>query len=177
VNALEFMWAGGYTKRYHTWNTLLTDTVGHHSFNVACILMFLRPQASAALLRAALLHDVAEHKVGDMPATAKRALPDYPGGLSFRAVFGRLEEEHMQDAGVELPVLTDEEAWALKLADVLDGMRFCLMERRMGNRSIAEVWVNFHAYAEEMLRAKASPAQKQDLDAFTFLEGEWADVC
>lgn len=71
MKSLEFMWRGGYTTRYHTERTLREDTVGHHSFNVAAIVMYVRPDASAALLRAALLHDVAEHVLGDIPAPVK----------------------------------------------------------------------------------------------------------
>lgn len=188
MSGLELMWEGGNVKRYHTETTLRTDYVGHHSFNVACIIMHLRPDASAELLKAALMHDVGERRLGDMPAPAKRAMPDYPGGDSFRTVFGRLEEEHMRAAGLEFPDLNSEEAWTLKLADALDGMRFCLQERRMGNRLIEPVWENFRTYAAELLFGPGKhplrqfeeelqePARFCDYQVFKHLVGGWYGV-
>lgn len=182
MGALEFMWAGGYTERYHTHRTLLRDTVGHHSFNVACTILHLRPDASAALLKAALLHDVAEHKVGDMPAPAKRA-------MGIREVFSAHEAKVMQEAGIAFPELMPEEDWVLEFADGIDGMRFSLQERRMGNLGIAEI---FHAYCgycasllfganTHPLRQRPTelqePAQLCDYEVFKNLKGEWYDIC
>lgn len=146
---IDFMWNGGETRRYHGFRMLMEDTVGHHSFNVACIIMKVRPDASARLLRAALKHDIAEHKVGDMPAPSKRAAPDYViysndhgpkreiGRQSFREWFGSYEESVADDHGVSLEGddLTPEESWVLKFADSLDGMRFCINEMLLGNRT------------------------------------------
>lgn len=141
---IDFMWNGGETRRYHGFRMLMEDTVGHHSFNVACIIMKVRPDASAALLRAALKHDIAEHIVGDMPAPSKRAAPDYHLGgsesserMTFREWFGSYEERTAADHGVSLEGdgLTPEETWVLKFADSLDGMRFCINEMLLGNRT------------------------------------------
>lgn len=192
MKALEFMWRGGYTARYHTHATLTTDTVGHHSYNVACIIMALRPNASAQLLRAALKHDMAEHVVGDMPAPAKRGLPDYvsrpipgDGPATFREVFAAMEADHMNAAGVATEPLLDSEEWVLKLADSLDGMRFCVHERKLGNVGIHEVFVNFRSYASSLLfvepppllewmgRAAHAHAEPQDVEAFDYLVKQW----
>ena len=69
---LEFLLAGAEVLRYHTVQTLQRETVGHHSHGVACLVLLLDPQASARLLRAALLHDLAEQCTGDIPSAAKR---------------------------------------------------------------------------------------------------------
>lgn len=139
---IDFMWNGGETRRYHGFRMLMEDTVGHHSFNVACIIMKVRPNASVQLLRAALKHDIAEHKVGDMPAPSKRAAPDYPAGsaapetVTFRDWFGMYESATAMEHGVQIDEdLTDEERWVLKFADSLDGMRFCINEMLLGNRT------------------------------------------
>ena len=127
LTALKFMWSGGETRRYHGFRMLQEDTVGHHSFNVACIIMAIRPDASATLLRAALKHDIAEHIVGDMPAPAKRAMPHYnaagEGGaepLTFRQVFADMEQAVAAAAGVDLEdaALTPDERHALRIADI-----------------------------------------------------------
>lgn len=149
-NALEFLWNGGNTRRFHTVPLIGVDTVGHHSYNVACIIMTLRPDAPAKLLRAALKHDAAEHITGDMPAPTKRGLNDYCCPTrTFREVFGQYEEEQAEAFGVDLEQdLSDEDAWLLKLADSFDGMRFCVQERRMGNRhpKLNEAFENFRSY-------------------------------
>ena len=165
---IEFIWAGGYTERYHTTHTILRDTVGHHSFNVAAIIMTVWPDASAKLLRAALLHDVAEHKTGDMPAPAKRA-------MGIREVFSDYEQEAMAYAGVSYPELTPEEEWALKYADALDGMRFCVQERAMGNRLIDPVYYNFRDYVEELLLKQPHPPVRA-VQLFNHMKGGWNDA-
>lgn len=197
---IEFMWNGGNTRRFHTMHTIMLDTVGHHSYNVACIIMHLRPEADARLLRAALKHDQTEHIVGDMPAPTKRGLPNYfignPGepssrAVSFRQAFGDYEEKVANEHGVSIEEdLADSEAWVLKLADSLDGMRFCIQERRMGNRhpKLIEAFSNFHSYVVKLIYGEAPTheildfakagdfAQPQDIELFKYLSGEWHSV-
>jgi len=139
---IDFMWSGGETRRYHGFRMLMEDPVGYHSFNAACIIMKVRPNASAGLLRAVLKHDMSEHKTGDMPAPTKRAAPAYPQmrtaddqPMSFREWFGSYEDSLMEEAGVPVETLTPEETWVLKYADSLDGMRFCINERLLGNKT------------------------------------------
>ncbi len=142
---LELLWAGGNVKRFHSYScTVQTDTVGHHSYNVASLITVLLPGASAALLVAALRHDVGEAKTGDMPAPAKR-------DMGIRDIFGEYEEDVMAKAGVDFPTLTTEEAWLLKVCDSMDGMRFCVQERAMGNRLIAEAYGNFRGYVMQLI--------------------------
>lgn len=138
---IDFMWNGGETRRYHGFRMLMEDTVGHHSYNLACIIMKVRPDARVELLRAALKHDMAEHIVGDMPAPSKRAMPNYESTFpkdckTFREAFGEYEAATAAQYGVQLDEdLTPEEAWVLKYADSLDGMRFCISEMLLGNRT------------------------------------------
>lgn len=161
MDDIDFMWHGGETRRYHGFRMLMEDTVGHHSFNVCCIILKVMPDASAALLRAALKHDVAEHIVGDMPAPSKRAAPDYHLGgsesskvMTFREWFGQYEAQTAAQHGVQLDEdLTAEEAWLLKFADSLDGMRFCLNERRLGNSHprLIRCYETFEGYVATLL--------------------------
>lgn len=199
---IDFMWHGGETRRYHGFRMLMEDTVGHHSFNVACIIMKVRPDASAALLRAALKHDIAEHIVGDMPAPSKRALPDYladPLGegpsvtKTFREVFAEYENKTAMQRGVTIDEdLTPEEAWLLKFADSLDGMRFCLNERHLGNQHprLVRCYHTFESYVEKLLWGDdpprnyvdrrmtpvVAPASAAAKDLFMELKGRWYDV-
>lgn len=199
---LEFMWNGGNTRRFHTMPTLTIDTVGHHSFNLLCILLFLREDLPAHVLRAALKHDIAEHVVGDMPAPTKRALPNYMGvrtptghisERSFREAFGEHEAKVAEAHGVNLEedALSDAEKWLLKLADALDGMRFCIQERRMGNwhPKLVEAFSNFRSYVATLIYGSvvtpldelhavevSEHAQSQDRRLYRYLCTEWTNA-
>lgn len=197
---IDFMWNGGETRRYHGFRMLMEDTVGHHSYNVACIIMKVRPEASAGLLRAALKHDIAEHKAGDMPAPTKRALPDYlmlpdpwrrDTPRTFRDVFGEYETQLMEAAGVYEERLSSEEAWVLKFADSLDGMRFCIQERLLGNKTPRLIrcyetfqrYVTFLLFGDEDMQpldinfAKPiEPAQAGDKLLYMELRSRWHDA-
>ena len=173
----------GYISRYHTERTLYTDTVGHHSYNVAQIILEVHPDASSDLLVAALRHDIAERRYGDIPAPSKRELPSYPENVgqlgtvqderSFREVFGELENNHLNSHGVPMPSLTSYEEWLLKYADAMDGLRFCLQEESMGNLRVQHVARNYVRYIEELLADGPEPIlTKRCFDLFTyFLSG------
>ena len=62
---------GGEVKRYHTMPTIGEQTVANHSWGVAVILSWLKPDISPKALLKALTHDVAEKQTGDMPAPTK----------------------------------------------------------------------------------------------------------
>jgi 5'-deoxynucleotidase YfbR-like HD superfamily hydrolase len=162
------MWDGGNTRRYHTMPTLQQDTVGHHSYNVACVIMALRPDCRKELLMAALKHDMAEHRVGDMPAPAKRS-------MGIREMFADHEGEVMAQAGVVQSVLLPEEQWVLRFADALDGLRFCVQEFKMGNRLIVECLENFRGYAEDLLVSGFGTTN--DIVVFKKLRREYDDLC
>ena len=71
-NTLEFIATGAEVTRYHTVFTINKETVGHHSHGVAMMVLMIKPDASASLLKAALCHDLSEQVVGDIPSPAKR---------------------------------------------------------------------------------------------------------
>jgi 5'-deoxynucleotidase YfbR-like HD superfamily hydrolase len=136
---LQFYSRGSEVTRYHTLRTLQTETVGHHSHGVAMLCVLLRPDASAALLKAALVHDLAEHLTGDMPAPAKRL---YGIGDQVNAVEAAL----LEGSGLSMPSLTPEEARTLKLADNLQGLLFCARELQLGNEGAREVFDRYVEY-------------------------------
>jgi 5'-deoxynucleotidase YfbR-like HD superfamily hydrolase len=166
--AYIFAIKGGNVKRYHTAPTIMQDTVAHHSFNVCMMIMALDPLASAALLRAGLQHDIAEHKLGDMPSPAKRA-------MRIRELFQQHEEAHMKDAGISPEILTKGEEWVLKVSDALDGMRFCVQERAMGNQLIWEPYFNFQSYVEQLLEGVPTDGDQIARRAYKFYEYFKAD--
>jgi hypothetical protein len=143
---MEAMWEGGETARFHTCTMLRPDTVGQHSYGVACVMMHVYPAAPARLLRACLKHDMAEQFTGDMPSPAKR-------GLGIREQFAAYEDEFLDSVGIGAEPLSAAQAWLLKFCDSADGTRVCIRERSMGNRRIEFAYGNFNRYLDELLVA------------------------
>lgn len=141
---LNFFIDGSKVKRYHTVETLKEETVGHHSHGVAMLCIFLAGEPSAELLKAALLHDLAEHQLGDIPSPAKRAY-----GIGEQV--SHLEDQLMQSVGLPMPILTPAEARTLKLADIAQGALFCANEVMLGNVRMGKVLDRYMSYAEDML--------------------------
>lgn len=123
--------------------TLREETVGHHSHGVAMLCVLLCPSVSADLLKAALMHDLAEQITGDIPSPAKREY--YHGGN-----FDELERRLINESGLKFPSLTDYEKRILKLADIAHGALFCVRELELGNRRMRTVLRRYQQYAESM---------------------------
>ena len=142
---MQAMWEGGETLRFHTCMVLRPDTVGQHSYGVACVMMHVLPTAGAHLLRACLKHDMAEAHTGDLPAPSKRA-------LGIREQFAAYEDDYLKAVGIEAETLTDWEQWLLKFCDSTDGLRVTIRERAMGNQMIEAAHANFSSYVRELLK-------------------------
>ena len=140
---LDFIMDGAAVSRYHTVDLLKAETVGHHSHGVAMLCLLIDPNASRDLLVAALLHDLPEQGVGDIPSPVKRK-------LQMKEELERLEAELLAEVGLEHPELTEEEHVVLKLADVFHGALKCAREVNMGNSSIRVVFDRYVEYAGEL---------------------------
>lgn len=142
---LQFIYAGAQTKRYHTADTLTDQTVGAHSFGVAWLVVALLPNASRHLLLAAMSHDLAEHRVGDVSSPTKRKYP------ALKHLVDTAESELLDYYGLNYEAeLTTEERRVLKLADNMDGMMFCVRERKMGSRAVCPIYENYFTYTNEL---------------------------
>lgn len=143
-NILQLIIKGGAVKRYH--NEMVTpQTVGHHSYGVVWLCWLLTSgKASAALLINANAHDTAEGAVGDVPAPTKRAIP------GLKEMLDKYEERALLNAGINLPEITKEEQRILKLADVMEGMMYCIAERATGNQNAEGIYENFQQYAAKL---------------------------
>ena len=161
---LDFYAAGAAVKRYHTLTTLQSETVGHHSHGVAVLLGLMVPEASAALLRAALLHDLAEHVTGDIPSPAKRL---YNIGEQVNSV----EQALLAGAGLNMPELSGTEARQLKLADIAQGALFCAREVALGNYGMRAVFRRYLSYAQEL------EPQGRELELFEAITGYYYEHC
>lgn len=155
--------AGLSTRRFHVIPMVAGETVGHHSALVAGLLLILWPNVSRNVLVAAITHDLAEYVTGDLPSTSKRL------GIVDRKALAEQEAAVLKAAGLQDPQLSDEEALQLKTADVLAGMAACVHERMLGNLYIAEVFLNFSSYFQELGHSENSRAS----DVYSFLHSRF----
>lgn len=117
-------WRAGFTRRWHS-NPDLSDTtdyVAGHQGRVAILVSVLEPDASRALLLAAITHDQGETAAGDLPAPIKRDM------VNVAAQLDAVERAEIAAQFGDLPDLTEREKRLLKLCDWLDAwlwaMRF-----------------------------------------------------
>lgn len=144
IDQLYFLLDGANVRRYHTVTTLVPETVGHHSHGVALLVFMLVEEPSLNLVFAALVHDLAEHKVGDIPAPSKRQF-----GIGDQ--INALEEELLEGSGWGPEGLTPREERALKLADIAQGALYCVEEIQRGNSRMRTVFDRYISYAESMI--------------------------
>ena len=127
--------AGGLVRRWHTIPTINDETVAHHSWGVATVLLELWPDCSRDLLIAALYHDVHEHVTGDIPKPAFWRSPE------LGTLVDCIKDEVNRELGI-LPSLTIEEQKQLAIADMFDLCWRCLEEIQLGNKGFKEVLAN-----------------------------------
>jgi len=144
---VAFVPRGLSTQRYHQYYTARVDSVGKHSAGVAMFCYLIDPTCRQQVLAAALTHDLAEAVVGDLPAPTKRSL-----SLSARTEFAKLEDDVLEQAGFA-QVLEPSEQRLLKIGDYLDGLWFCIEERRRGNHELDLVAVTYVTYLQDLMLA------------------------
>lgn len=163
-----FLRAGGYTRRYHGWRTIKDDLVGSHSYNVANLVMLLRPDCRKELLMVAIRHDSAEWIAGDSPSDVKRQVPE------LKVALDAYEDKVFADIGLSLPELTADEYKVLKVADNLDGLMFCIQEREMGNLLIIPVFNTYNRYLKKQIAETPKwPDQFPEIKIYTDLVERW----
>jgi 5'-deoxynucleotidase YfbR-like HD superfamily hydrolase len=123
----------GRVQRYHTWPHLKEQSVAEHSWNVARITLAICPEASPALVRHCLFHDLGEVVSGDPPYPVKLLNPAF--GTEHRAVEDYARETMSDPWMLPHPGgITDEEKAIFKLAEFIEMVEWGLDERNMGNR-------------------------------------------
>lgn len=108
---LKTTWLATATRRWHSNPTMChtVDPVGLHSARVALIMLALWPDMSRDAIVAALMHDLAESVVGDLP----------PAGKSMLANASTAERLIAVQNGWHVH-LQDQDATRLRFADRLD---------------------------------------------------------
>ena len=143
-DVINFIIRGGEVTRFHTVRTIQTETNGHHSFLVATLAHLLSPSGALRgdILLAALVHDLAEHVVGDIPANTKKSIGAYHA-------MEQLENEYLATVGLDVNLLMSERR-VLKMADVLAGYIFCKRERELGNKELSIIGARYLDYLEQL---------------------------
>jgi 5'-deoxynucleotidase YfbR-like HD superfamily hydrolase len=118
----------GRIKRYHSWPTIQTQTVGEHCWQVASIYSQIWGDIPTPVERFIRLHDAAELVTGDIPFPTKANNPD------LKAEFGKVEDKALDALGIILPKLHPDVVRRVKICDLLEMMVFGMVDRQMGNR-------------------------------------------
>lgn len=122
----------GRVLRYHTWPHIKEQDVASHSWNVARITMAICPEASPALVRHCLFHDLGEVVAGDPPYPVKILNPQF--GVEHRAVEDAAREAMCEPWMLPPPGgVTDTEKAIFKLAEFIEMVEWGLEECYMGN--------------------------------------------
>lgn len=131
---LEFgqLYRAGSVERYHTVRTHHRQTLADHSWGVAMVLLKIKPSVGADVLKAALVHDLAESVTGDVPFPVKRDYPKLADAL--RAVELEFNKRH------ELTDLAGADLTLLKWADMAELCLFTQYEILMGNAELLPVY-------------------------------------
>lgn len=146
ANQVVRVFRSGRVRRYHIHELNQPQNVADHSFGVAAMVCVIWPYASAELVKAAIFHDVAEFKTGDMPGPTKREFPQLKEGMDLA------EKAEILDMGLikyHEDNLSKEDKKKLKSADYLEAMIFCMKEVYGGNRELEYAVNNCFSYIKE----------------------------
>ena len=137
----------GGVQRYHAVPSVLSkQRVDSHAWSVAMIVLCLTDgAASRNLLLHALLHDSAEIVTGDIPYTVKQSNP------AMKALAGEMEARAHDELLFPLPTLSPDDAAILKIADTLDGWRWCQLHEPRG--PVTDRWLGAWRNARKKFNA------------------------
>ena len=133
--------AAGMVQRWHTVPGL-NQTIAEHSWGVAMLVLLQHPTASRELLAAALLHDIHEVVIGDIPSPAKIAIPELIG------IESKIRNDFLNQHSLTEPLLNSNEKAILKKADKLEALLF-VMQQADVNKGIIDRLKELLAKLEE----------------------------
>lgn len=141
---------GGKVERCHNIPHHGSYSNAAHSWGVAMLLRHIWPEDTHLLIHA-LVHDIPEGWVGDIPSPTLRNMPE------FRS---RLERAEGYLLGLlQLPdpfaFLSEEDLLKLKTADRLEFVMWCMEQTLLGNRYAEEALKEMHEFAMKDLPPKA----------------------
>ena len=159
VNIKDILKSGDVT-RFHSVPNMAAQKNSEHSWGVAVLCWYFKPDCSRNLILKALTHDCAELITGDTPATVKWSDP------KIKEVLDAIEDKVEFEWGIGTFIINDEEKELLKFCDMIEGMNYCLNQRECGNRA-AEF--PFSQWAEAILKRFKGTLTHTQLTMYTNL--------
>ena len=142
-NITEILNSGG-VMRYHAQPDIQCQSTAEHMWGVAVLLIKFYPDATANMIKAALVHDCGEVEVGDIPAPTKRAHPD------LKKIIQSLEHHQLNTWELNFEIgLSAEELKKIKICDVLEGLWYTARQVQRTNMG-HEVLIKWVEYARSL---------------------------
>jgi putative hydrolase of HD superfamily len=129
----------------------LPESIAEHSFGVATLALLVGADLPGLdrgrLLAIALLHDLAEVVLGDLPASARRLFGAHAKHAAERTaleeLFAQLPDQHDYLAlWDEYATASSAEARLVKELDRIEMLMQALLYERAGNRNLGEFWAD-----------------------------------
>jgi putative hydrolase of HD superfamily len=149
------------------------ESVAEHTFGVLALALFVGDSIAGLdrgkLLAIALLHDMAEVYLGDLPVSARRLLGAHAKHAAeqrgfqelFASVPGRSEYLELWN---EYATGSSAEARLVKEIDRIEMLAQALAYERAGNRALAEFWADAgHGWSDEFPLLRSMAARLLDM--------------
>lgn len=143
LNQLKELRRAAGVKRYHTFPIIGEQTVGHHTLNMLVMLFLLHPEPDIELVKAIVLHDFAEHILGDAPSPGLRQHSLY------RRVYEIAQSKILPRYKPLQSELTQGERHWLDALDRLEAYFFAHDQYQLGNKNALEILFNLVALFRE----------------------------
>ena len=131
LNGLRKRLQGGHVVRYHTAPEVgANQNVAAHTWRALVILDTLWPDTPFSVFKDLLYHDIAEHQLGDLPATTKWK------HKQLTNLYEAAELKELSSLGVA-PNCPDKYIDRIKMSDMLELVLHCYRQIQLGN-SLAE---------------------------------------
>lgn len=133
ANVLE----SGEVQRFHAVPSVPMQSVAQHAWGVTVMATFIKVDPSPNLAMACLVHDAPELYTGDIPFTAKREIPEMADLLAIA------ENHYEKEFLFSMPRITEAERLVLKMADMIEGLRWAVLNERVpdsGFQVVADRW-------------------------------------
>lgn len=145
LDSLKMIMQSSNVKRYHIQPIIGEQNIAHHSWRLVMLLYYTVVNPSPALIKAALLHDVAEIITGDTPYTAKKL------SLDLKRALDAMEQKFYKDFELEVD-LHEPEKMSLKICDMLELIWFCREQIDFGNAFMANMFDRAKAALDKPLQ-------------------------
>lgn len=119
-------------RRFHTWRTIQSQSVGEHSAQIARIMLTVWPRCPRRLLIHAVTHDMGE-MCGDVAYPFKKMFPEIADGMAKAEHEVRMRQRDRVGTPPLLPLSAPEKKF-FKICEYIEMMEFGFAEYNLGNK-------------------------------------------